>query len=113
MKKLAPIMICALLFTGCTLNKKAADLIEKSYSVTVRGETAIEYVIGQLEGSELGLKVQKDLESVQKALAALRSTLETVAGFVGADLTVVAVASVEPIPALDDATEELLRALEE
>lgn len=110
MKKLILTLLAAvgILTAGCSLNDKAAEAVEKSYAVVIRGLTAVDYIQEQVVGSELGDKIGTDLASLENALGALKSTLETIAGFVGADLPEITPATNDPIGDLDRATEDLL-----
>jgi hypothetical protein len=99
--------------TGCKVSDKVKTVIENSYSVVVECEKAVDVITEKLTGSELWTEVGKYIESLDKALDAVETTLKKVAPMVGANLTTLSSASaIEDTTYLDAATEKLLKSIE-
>ena len=100
------------LFVSCNVNESVSQAVEKSYTVIVRGIEAVDYVSSQVAGSELGDEIGGDLASIRKALVGLKSTIVSIGSFVGADIPVELLSVEDPILALDNATEDMIRSIE-
>ena len=100
------------LFVGCNINETVSEAVEKSYTVTVKGIEAVDYISEQIAGSQLGDEIGDDLASVRNALVGLKSTIVSIGAFVGAEIPVEVFSHADPILALDIATEDMIRSAE-
>ena len=110
----ASIIGASLFLVGCNATDTVKKVLENAYSVATEGNRVVQVITTKLSGSALWTDVGGYIGSLDKALAAIKTTIEKVAPMVGANLT--ALESITPVKStveLDAATAKLLKSIEQ
>jgi len=112
-KKVVLPLVLALAMTvgviGCSVGmQNAGDLVKKAYTVVVRCDAVLAEIDVMTAGSDLNVKIKPNIDQVRASLVAVKSTIQTIAGLMGVDLSTIQTASNKaPKDSLKDATDEL------
>ena len=109
----ASIIGASLFLVGCNATDAVKKVLESAYSVAVEGDRVVQVITDKLTGSAIWTDVGSYVSSLDKALAAIKTTIEKVAPLVGANLTTLeSVTPVKSTAELDAATAKLLKSIE-